>query len=91
MILIDKGSNDHFQIDLFAQREVRPAGRGEVLHRVRTPRGRHLVRHDLQVLLQRALRPPGDDPPQPQPPAGGRGPVVPGLRGFRVLSWERFM
>ena len=41
MILIGKVSNHDFQIDLFAKREVRTAGRGEILYQVRTLLGRH--------------------------------------------------
>jgi len=91
LILVDKGSNDDFQIDLLAQRKVGPTGRGEILHQLRTIFGRHVVRHNLQVLLQRALRPPGHDPPEPQTSAAGRVSDAFAPFGFRVLSWERFV
>ena len=74
LILVGERANDDFQIDLLAQREVGPTGRGEILHQVRTILGRHVVRHKLQVLLQRPLRPPGHAPPEPQPSAARRVP-----------------
>jgi hypothetical protein len=91
LVLVGEGANDNFQIDFLAQREVGPTGRGEILHQVRTIFGRHVVRHDFQVLLQRALRPPGHDPPEPQTSGGGRpfdGSVA---FGFLVASRERFV
>lgn len=39
----------------------------EILHRVRTGRRGHVVGHQLQILPQRAFRPPRHDPPEPQP------------------------
>src|SRR4051812_42152646 len=89
VILVDERANDDFQIDLLTQREVGPTGRGEILHQLRAVLGSHVVCHELQVLLQRPLRPPGHDPPEPQPSAGARSPDAFVPLGFRVLSWER--
>jgi hypothetical protein len=52
---------------------------------------RHVVRHNVQVFLQCALRPPRDDPPESQPSAVGRFPSASEIFGFRVLPWERFL
>jgi hypothetical protein len=34
LILVDEGPDDDLQIDLLAQAEVGPTGRGEIIHRV---------------------------------------------------------
>jgi len=91
LILVDERANDDFQIDLLAQREVGPTGRGEILHRVRTVLGGHVVRHELQVLLQRPLRPPSHSSPEPQPTVPGRSPDASDSLGLRVLSREWFL
>jgi hypothetical protein len=91
VILVDERANDDFQIDLLTQSEVGPTGRGEILHQLRAVFGRHVVCHEFQVLLQRPLRPPGHDPPEPEPSAGGWFPDAFVPLGFRVLSWERLL
>jgi hypothetical protein len=53
---------------------------------VRTVCRRHVVGHQLQILPQRALRPPRHDPPEPQPSAAGRSPDGWGPLGPRGLS-----
>jgi len=72
LIPVGERANDNLEIDLLAQREVGPTGRDEILHQLRTVFGRHVVRHKLQVLLDRSLRPSGHYPPEPQPSGGGR-------------------
>ena len=89
VILVGECANDDFQIDVLAQREVGPTRRGEILHQVRTILGPYVVRHQLQVLLQRPFRPPGHSPPEPQPSIPGGLPDTSGPLGLRVLSWVR--
>ncbi len=89
VIPVGERANDDFQIDRLAQREVGSTGRGEILHRVRTVLGGHVVRHQLQVLLQRPFRPPCHPPPEPQPSVPGGSPDASGPLGLRVLSGER--
>jgi hypothetical protein len=91
VILVGEGANDDFQIDVLAQREVGSTWGGEILHQVRTILGSHVVRHQLQILLQRPLRSPGYPPPESQPSARGRLPDSSGPLGLRVLSWERLL
>src|SRR4051795_4331115 len=84
VILVGERAHDDFQIDLLAQREVGSTRWGEILHRLRTILGRYMVRHQLQILLQRPLRPPGPPAPEPQPSVLGGSPDASGPLGLRV-------
>ena len=52
LCLVDERTNDNFQIDFLTQGQVRPSGRGEILDQMRTILRSHVVRHNLQVLLE---------------------------------------
>src|SRR6516162_5787136 len=76
LVSVGERSDDNFQVHHFTEREIWSTRRGHILYQFRAAVERHVVRHELQIFFQGALRSSGHGPSEPQPSGKGQFPAA---------------